>query len=190
MQGSTEAYLITEAANHRPNQLRIFQHVVTLPCSRKKLGLQPGLTTPTPVHLSLRLGLQCSVMTFTLPIKWETEVDKGKALMICFSGLSRAGLHGACPKVNMSISPSLHTCTWTRQHPRENEWSDCCQPSRTIQDIFLVCKTIIRTQELSILGHYCVSFVFCISNNEQNSSYLLIHAGKTHSVCREGGKPL
>lgn len=63
--------------------------------------------------------------------------------------------------------------------------------ARTIQNIFLVRKRMIRTQELGILGHYCVC-VFCISNNEQNSSYLLrlIQAGKTHSVCREGGKPL
>lgn len=89
MQGST-AYLITEAANQRPNQLRIFQHVVTLPCSRKKLGLQPGPTTGS-VHLSLHLGLQCSAMTFTLSIKWKTEVDEEKTLIILsFSGLNRA----------------------------------------------------------------------------------------------------
>lgn len=70
MQGSTEAYLITEAANHRPNQLTESSSMLLLcPVAEKKLGLQPGPTTPSPVRLSLHLGLQCSAMTFTLSIK-------------------------------------------------------------------------------------------------------------------------
>ncbi|KAF6099792.1 hypothetical protein HJG60_011524 [Phyllostomus discolor] len=121
MHGSTEVYLITESANH--NQFKEYSGMLLL-CSVAEKNLCSSLALPFsgPTIPWLRCPqspFRVSVFTDDIYIvnQMKAQLDEERILTISSSGgcswavrVLDTGLHGACLKANLSISPSLHTC--------------------------------------------------------------------------------
>lgn len=117
MHGSTEAYLITEYSG------------MLLHCSvAGKNVFQPGPTIPWPRWPQSPFGVSVFSDDIYIVNQMKTLDEERTLTMSSFGGCSWAirvldtGLHSACPKVNLSISPSLHTCTqdWAAS---KGEWA-------------------------------------------------------------------